>query len=161
MNEQLPDGWVEVSLSDVCTKPQYGWTSKAGKEGKIKYLRTTDISNGDLNWETVPFCIEEPDNIDKYQVRKNDILVSRAGSVGLSFRITEDVDFPAAFASYLIRFQPTEVALPQLVEYFLQSDAYWNQISDFSAGIAVPNVNGSKLETLVLPSRPSLNKPAS
>lgn len=154
MNEQLPDGWVEVTLSDVCTKPQYGWTSKAGKEGKIKYLRTTDISNGDLNWETVPFCIEEPDNIDKYQVRKNDILVSRAGSVGLSFRITEDVTFPAAFASYLIRFQPTQVALPKLVEYFLQSNAYWDQISDFSSGIAIPNINGSKLETLVLPLPP-------
>lgn len=154
MENNLPKGWIECKLGDVCSKPQYGWTSKAGKSGNIKYLRTTDISDGSLNWDEVPFCIEEPADKEKYQVRKNDILVSRAGSVGLSFRIKEDVSFDAVFASYLIRFKSYDDATARLLEYFLQSKLYWDQISDFTAGIAIPNVNASKLEELSIPLPP-------
>lgn len=154
MKNNLPKGWIECSLGDVCTKPQYGWTSKASKNGKIKYLRTTDISNGNLNWETVPYCLDEPSDILKYQVYKNDILVSRAGSVGFNFRITDDVNFKAVFASYLIRFRTFDEITSRYVEYFLKSESYWKQISDFTAGIAIPNVNASKLEGLRIPISP-------
>ena len=147
-------GWIECALGQVCTKPQYGWTSKASKKGKIKYLRTTDISDGKLDWSTVPFCIEEPSEIEKYQVYKNDILVSRAGSVGFNFRIKEDVSFKAAFASYLIRFKAFDEVTAKYIDYFLKSESYWKQISDFTAGIAIPNVNASKLEELVIPVAP-------
>lgn len=154
MENRLPSGWVHCSLGDVCSKPQYGWTSKAGKSGKIKYLRTTDISDGSVNWNTVPYCVELPPDINKFQVRKDDILVSRAGSVGYNFRIKDDVPFPAVFASYLIRFKAHDSITAQYIDYFLKSKEYWNQISDFAAGIAIPNVNASKLEELILPLPP-------
>jgi type I restriction enzyme S subunit len=141
-------------LGDVCSKPQYGWTSKAGKSGKIKYLRTTDISDGIVDWITVPYCVELPPDVNKFQVRKNDILVSRAGSVGYNFRIKDDVPFPAVFASYLIRFKAYDPITAEYIDYFLKSREYWNQISDFAAGIAIPNVNASKLEELILPLPP-------
>jgi type I restriction enzyme S subunit len=40
------------------------------------------------------------------------------------------------------------------VEFFLRSEGYWRAISEFTAGIAVPNVNASKLASLVLPLAP-------
>src|SRR5437773_10915648 len=131
---QLPEGWSQTTLGNICSKPQYGWTSKASRKGRIKYVRTTDISNGLIDWEDVPFCELEPDDIEKFRVRENDILVSRAGSVGVSFRI-KDVPYDAVFASYLIRFNPLECVLPKYVEYFLRSYDYWRAISEFSAGI--------------------------
>lgn len=154
MENNLPQGWAECSLGDVCSKPQYGWTSKAGNSGQIKYLRTTDISNGNLNWEKVPYCIELPNEIEKYQVKRNDILVSRAGSVGFNFRIKEDVPFNAVFASYLIRFKAYDDITARFIDYFLESENYWRQISDFTAGIAIPNVNATKLEELLIPLPP-------
>jgi type I restriction enzyme S subunit len=154
MENNLPQGWAKCSLIDLCSKPQYGWTSKAGGSGVVKYLRTTDISRGDVAWDLVPYCVEEPKEVQKYQVKKDDILVSRAGSVGFNHRIKDDVPFAAVFASYLIRFQPYDETLAHYIEYFLRSEEYWSQISDFTAGIAIPNVNASKLEQLDIPLPP-------
>jgi type I restriction enzyme S subunit len=58
------------------------------------------------------------------------------------------------FASYLIRFKPLDGIPPKYVEFFLNSDSYWRSISEFSAGIAVPNVNASKLASLEMPLAP-------
>src|SRR5262249_5389775 len=80
----------------------------------------------------------------------------RAGSVGVSYRVT-DVPCEAVFASYLIRFNPLDGVLPEYVSYYLRSDSYWQAISELSAGIAVPNVNASKLAQLEIP-LPPLNE---
>jgi len=77
MSDELPQGWAIATLGEICSKPQYGWTCRAAKEGAIKYLRTTDISGGRIDWDTVPFCEEVPDDTGKYRVQSNDILVSK------------------------------------------------------------------------------------
>ena len=151
--DDLPQGWAATTLGEICSKPQYGWTCRAAKEGKIKYVRTTDISDGGIDWASVPYCEEAPEDVEKYRVTQNDILVSRAGSVGVSFRIA-NVPCDAVFASYLIRFKPRDGIPPKYVEFFLNSDSYWRSISEFSAGIAVPNVNASKLASLEMPLAP-------
>jgi type I restriction enzyme S subunit len=103
----LPNGWTLSTLGEISTKPQYGWTTKANHEsGKVKLLRTTDITSGQINWATVPYCSKEPDDLDKYLLKPGDIVISRAGSVGVSYLLTE-ID-NAVFASYLIRFRPIE-----------------------------------------------------
>ncbi|NPA07706.1 MAG: hypothetical protein GXO46_01780 [Chlorobi bacterium] len=151
MEKELPKNWVRTELGEITSKPQYGWTSKAGLDGDVKYLRTTDLSRGKVDWDLVPFCIDIPDDISKYQVEKDDILISRAGSVGLSYRIEESPE-KAVFASYLIRFKPYINA--KLIEYYLKSSDYWNAISDVSAGIAVQNINAPKLSGLKFPLPP-------
>jgi len=152
MND-LPKGWIITTLGEICSKPQYGWTCRAAKTGQIRYLRTTDISGGSIHWEHVPYCEEPPDDIEKYRVKKDDILVSRAGSVGISHRI-EEVPLDTVFASYLIRFNALNGIESKYVEYYLRSEGYWRSISEFTAGIAVPNVNASKLASLELPLAP-------
>jgi type I restriction enzyme S subunit len=156
MGETLPIGWIKTCLAEVCSKPQYGWTTSAINTGNIKLLRTTDISNGKIDWEKVPYCQKEPDDLGKFLINENDILVSRAGSVGISYRITKrELSHQAVFASYLIRFCP--LAQPSFIGYFLKSHQYWSFISDSSLGIAVPNVNASKLSELPVP-LPPLNE---
>lgn len=144
----LPIGWVTAFLENVCSKPQYGWTTKATKNsGKLKLLRTTDITSGSINWENVPYCISEPKIPEQYFLKKGDIVVSRAGSVGKSFLIKDNLN-NAVFASYLVRFSP--LILHEYVYYFMQSRKYWSQIEESSSGIAVPNVNASKLSKINL-----------
>jgi type I restriction enzyme S subunit len=147
---KLPEGWCWATLEDVADGPQYGWTASAAATGKVRLLRTTDISSGKLNWATVPFCSESPEDIEKYLLHDGDIVISRAGSVGKSFQVTAPLR--AVFASYLIRFQPRMNG--KYLHYFLQTHAYWVQIGERSAGIAVPNVNGSKLKSVRLPLAP-------
>ncbi|MBD2003844.1 MULTISPECIES: restriction endonuclease subunit S [Cyanophyceae] len=149
----LPNGWAGTTLGDICSKPQYGWTCSASSTGTLRYIRTTDISSGRINWDRVPFCLDVPENLEKYRIQKNDILVSRAGSVGISYRI-EEIPVDAVFASYLIRFKPLEWIIPKYIEFYLKSESYWRSISDFTAGIAVPNVNASKLAEVKIPLAP-------
>jgi type I restriction enzyme S subunit len=150
---ELPIGWAYSKLSEICTKPQYGWTTKAKKEGPgVKFLRTTDISSGKINWETVPFCSTLPGDLEKYLLKRGDILVSRAGSVGVSIEIE---DCPRAiFGSYLIRFRALEPIQTRYVSLFLKSSKYWSQIADNTSGITIPNVNATKLQQILLPLAP-------
>jgi len=146
----LPEGWCWATLEDVADGPQYGWTASAAATGRVRLLRTTDISSGKVDWATVPFCSENPADVDKYVLREGDIVISRAGSVGKSFLISKPLR--AVFASYLIRFQPRMDG--KYMHYFLQTRSYWAQIGERSAGIAIPNVNGSKLKSVRLPLAP-------
>ena len=151
--EELPPGWASTTVGDICDKPEYGWTTKAVKDGSgVKLLRTTDISKGTINWAAVPACEQEPPSADKYLLKRGDIVVSRAGSVGLSALIG---DCPKAFfASYLIRFRALKGISVEFLQFFLQSPSYWEQIAKESAGIALQNVNAKKLAALILPLAP-------
>ena len=149
----LPDGWVMTTLGDLCLQPQYGWTTKATvNEGKAKLLRTTDISRGRLEWETVPYCAKEPKELVKYLLEEGDIVISRAGSVGLSALIGPCPE--AVFASYLIRFRRMDGVDEKYLYQFLQSPEYWEQVSQQTVGIALQNVNAKKLARVSLPFPP-------
>jgi len=150
VKRNIPDGWEWSTLGSISEKPQYGWTTKANHEsGEIKLLRTTDITSGHIDWTTVPFCSEVPDHIDKYLITSGDILISRAGSVGVSFLINNPQR--AVFASYLIRFRPKESVRAKYFYYYLKSPDYWGAIGASKSGIAVPNVNATKLARVPIP----------
>jgi type I restriction enzyme S subunit len=149
-DNSLPNGWICKTLGDVCLPPQYGWTTSAASEGGLHLLRTTDITSGDIDWNTVPYCSQEPPDIEKYLIRDGDIVISRAGSVGYSHLIKNPK--PAIFASYLIRFRP--FINKRFIAFFLQSPSYWQAISEKSLGIAIPNVNATKLKQIPVPVPP-------
>jgi len=142
-----------ASLGHICGTGQYGWTTKAVSRGSVKYLRTTDITKGRIDWHSVPYCQETPSDLDKYRIQDDDILISRAGSVGFSILI-KNIPSPTVFASYLIRFIPSKNIEPRYVAYSLRSPEYWQQISNASTGIALANVNARKLAELRVPIAP-------
>ena len=89
--------------------------------------------------------------MEKYLLKDGDIVISRAGSVGFSYLVKEPEQ--AVFASYLIRFRP--VIIDELfLSYFFKSSAYWRAISESKLGIAVQNVNATKLRKISLPIAP-------
>lgn len=147
---ELPRGWMWTRLGEICLDPQYGWTTSAAAKGSLRLLRTTDITSGDIHWDAVPFCKEEPPDKQKYLLKDGDIVISRAGSIGYSHLIKTPKE--AVFASYLIRFRP--LANEVYLAYFLKSPSYWESISEKSLGIAIPNVNASKLKQVAVPLSP-------
>jgi type I restriction enzyme S subunit len=146
----LPASWVTTKLGDICTHPQYGFTTKAADEGKLKFLRTSDITSGHIDWDTVPYCRDEPDSPEQYLLEDGDVVISRAGSVGFSYLLK--MPPRSVFASYLIRFRP--LIDKQFFAYFLISPFYWTEIAGNKVGIAVGNVNASKLREIPFPLPP-------
>ncbi len=151
--EKLPFGWALETLGSLCEKSQYGWTTKADKlGGDIKFLRTTDITPGVVDWQSVPYCMEAPADLEKYLIKDGDILISRTGSIGVNYLVVKPE--PAVFASYLIRFRPKKTISTKYLKYYLQSPAYWRAINAGKKGIAVQNVNATMLSRIPIPVAP-------
>lgn len=146
----LPHGWSYSTIGEVCLGAQYGWTTSGAKQGDLHLLRTTDITKGSIDWASVPYCKDCPQEAEKYLLNDGDILISRAGSVGYSYLIRNPKK--TIFASYLIRFRP--LINERYLSLFLKSPSYWKSISEKSVGIALANVNASKLKQIVVPIAP-------
>jgi type I restriction enzyme S subunit len=147
----LPKGWQSARLGDLCEPSQYGYTAKAGTSGNIHFLRTTDITSGLIDWNSVPFCNVDEETRKKYFLHDGDVVISRAGSVGFSFLIRQPR--PSVFASYLIRFRPR--IDPDYFRHFLSTPSYWSAISEQSLGIALQNVNATNLSEIIVPVAPA------
>jgi len=150
----LPDGWEWKTVNDLAEDIQYGYTQSANDEPVgPKFLRITDIQDGQVNWDTVPYCECSEQDIQKFKLESGDIVFARTGATtGKSFLIRECPD--AVFASYLIRLRLKSEANTKYFYYFLQSSDYWSQIMTVKKGSAQPGVNATILATLQLPLAP-------
>ena len=115
-------------------------------------MRITDIQNGKVNWDTVPFTtVKSP---DPYILKRGDIVFARTGAtVGKSYLLS-DIPYDSVYASYLIRIRLLDCVLPEFIYQFFNSDQYWDQITDKSVGVGQPNCNGTSLKNLLLPLAP-------
>ena len=152
---RIPDTWIATELGQLADSVQYGHTAKSSSENVgPRFLRITDIQDGSVDWSTVPYCSIQQDEIAKYRLNSNDLVFARTGAtVGKSFLIKGKIP-ESIFASYLIRVRLSAALVPQYTYYFFQSGNYWRQVSDSSAGIGQPNVNGKKLAALQIPLAP-------
>lgn len=149
----LQNHWRELEVSEICEKPQYGYTASATSQPiGPRMLRITDIQNGKVDWSSVPFCdCTEP---RKYLLKENDILIARTGgTTGKSFLISQKCP-ESVFASYLIRLRVKKLVTPQYLYKYFQSPSYWTQIIDELSGTGQPNVNGKKLAAIRVPVPP-------
>lgn len=150
MSNTLPKNWTISTLGEISLPSQYGFTAKAQLSGNIHYLRTTDITSGSIDWNNVPFCDVSNDDLEKFKLYDGDILISRAGSVGYSILVQNPKS--SVFASYLIRFRP--LINSKYLSYYLNTPQYWDLVKQESAGIAVQNLNASKLSNFTIPIAP-------
>jgi type I restriction enzyme S subunit len=150
--------WPEVTLADVCDKPQYGAIAKGSKlPVGPRFVRQTDITTGRIDWDTVPHCDLELADFEKYAITTGDLLISRLGA-GVGTAATVDDGNGAVFAGYLVRFQPnTTIADPQFVGYQLRSRAWWNHVHGFRSGAAQPTLNAKQMGAFKFP-LPSLEE---
>ena len=67
-------------------------------------VRISDIQEGKVIWNTVPYCDIDETKISNYLLKENDILFAQSGTVGKSY-IVKNVKEEAIYAGYLIRTQ--------------------------------------------------------
>lgn len=149
---EIPESWKWCHMKDITQKIHYGFTASATETGNAKLLRITDIQDGCVNWNTVPFCEVPKNKMASYKLKENDVVIARTGgTIGKSFLLT-GISEDAVFASYLIRLIPnTEIVDPRFLMVFLNSPEYWQQLKAMSKGTGQPNVNAKSLSTLLIP----------
>jgi type I restriction enzyme S subunit len=158
---KIPREWKVKKLGEITTEMYYGLTAKAVERGTgLRMLRTTDIKDYKVDWSSLPYC-EVTDyrnyNLRKYLLRKNDIIISRAGTAGVSVLVDRDFD-DIIFGSYLIKVRLNEAFVhPKFIHYYMQSDLYWKQILPRQAGSTLKNISIPILKSIIIP-LPSINE---
>ena len=150
----MRQGWSYNFLGEI-SSINYGYTAKASFEADgPKFLRITDIQNGNVNWATVPSCSISEEDYDKHRLFENDIVFARTGATtGKSYLIGQTED--AVAASYLIRLRlECEDVLPAFVTWYFQTTNYWNAVTSGITGSTQGGFNASKLKNLTIPLPP-------
>ena len=151
---EIPDSWSWERWGNLSQSIQYGYNAPALNQGDIRMVRISDIQNGDVLWESVPYCNINQDEIGTYLLQENDILFARTGgTVGKSFLVKE-TPYPAIYAGYLIRTRYSRLLSSQYMKYFMESNLYWTQLKDGTIATAQPNCNGKTLGKMILPIPP-------
>ena len=146
---ELPEGWEWTRLGCITDVIQYGLSNSAESTGDYRLLRITDIQNGCVNWDTVPFT--STDEPEKYLLHNDDIVFARTGAtVGKSFLIT-DLPYASVYASYLIRIRLINGISANYIYHFFNSYCYWEQVTDKAVGVGQSNCNGTALRELFIP----------
>lgn len=140
--------WEEITLTEICTDISYGYTESASTE-KVgpKFLRITDIANGRLLWDKVPFCPITESNFEKYRLYPGDIVIARTGATtGANYTVKINDPKDVVFASYLIRYQINkEIAFPSYIGHILRSSSWKDYVSAIAGGSAQPGANAKQL----------------
>lgn len=150
----IPESWKWVRWGDLSQSIQYGYNAPAQEKGRIKMVRISDIQDGKVLWDTVPYCDIKEDEIPTYMLGANDILFARTGgTVGKSY-LVKGVPEEAIYAGYLIRTQYSSLLCPEYMKYFMESQLYWEQLRNGTIATAQPNCNGKTLSKMILPLPP-------
>ncbi len=79
-----PRGWEIFYLFELSVKIDYGVTASAvARPIGPKFLRITDIQDGMVNWEAVPYCDISENEKKKFTIQTGDIVFARTGATNL------------------------------------------------------------------------------
>ena len=150
----IPESWKWVRWGNLSFSIQYGYNAPAKKSGRIRMVRISDIQDGKVVWDSVPFCDIKEVEIPTYLLSINDILFARTGgTVGKSY-IVKEIPEEAIYAGYLIRTRYSDMLCPEYLYYFMQTHLYWTQLRNGTIATAQPNCNGQTLSKMILPLPP-------
>lgn len=137
----------EVSLSEVCVTITYGYTASATNTNtQTKFLRITDIVPSQIDWESVPYCEIDSNNLAKYKLQVGDIVIARTGATTGWNKTIKSLPYPTVYASYLIKYSINrEIADPFYVGYNLRSSQWYDYVDAIAGGSAQPGANAKQL----------------
>lgn len=133
----------------------YGANEPADRadESEPRYIRITDIRGDgtlrDDTYRSLPIDLARP-----YLLKSGDLLFARSGAtVGKTFlHETDEHDFPACHAGYLIRARiDSRRAIPRFVYYWTRTHRYWDEIGLALIQATIPNVSAERYANLPFP----------
>lgn len=141
--------WPTLTLDEVCLRGKgiYGLNAAAIDDPRgPRFLRTTDMISGRIEWAGVPSCDIAVDARSKYGLQAGDIVVSRIGANAGASAFVRSPPEGAVFAGYLVRFRPVpERVNPRFLGYALQSPGWREYVNGARTGSAQPQFNAVRM----------------
>lgn len=152
-------GWEKGTIRDLCFEVKYGTSQKASNNGAFPYLRMNNITyEGYMDFSDLKYINMEGLNLDKYSVKRGDILFNRTNSkelVGKTGLIQTDERY--IIAGYLIRVRVNQLANPFYLWAFLNSKWAKITLKNMCKNIVgMANINAQELQDIKI-LRPPIN----
>jgi restriction endonuclease S subunit len=141
-----PAGWAEVRLEDICELVP-GAPTHDEPDGAVPVLKPRNLITGRLAGPTDRISAEEAAKRHRYQVRPNDILCARTGSLG-KVGLAEVEQEGWIFGTGLICMRPSQQVDPQYLSIYLTHPAVVDWIFRHARGTAIPSISSKVLNTL-------------
>jgi len=148
-----PMGWDSGTIRDIVTEVKYGTSKPANEGGQYLYLRMNNITyDGYLDLSSLKHIDVPGNEIEKYIVRKGDVLFNRTNSKELVGKTCVfDLDEPMVIAGYIIRIRLNQRAIPAYLSATLNSE-YGKQTlrSMCKAIVGQANINAQELQDIAI-----------
>lgn len=143
----LPDSWEWCTLPNIA-KIDLGKTLDSAKNTgkKHQYLRSVNIRWGSINLSDIKEMRFEDDEIDRYNIQKNDLLICEGGDVGRSCVWTYDKEILYQNALHRVRF--FDRCNPFFFMYYMMYYESKGIIKDLCKGVTIKHLTGNVLSVL-------------
>lgn len=148
MSNPVPEGWTSTKVSEFTLEHKQGYYTQDQYTLDGKYLiRITDLLNPHINYDGMPKLEIAEKEFNQFKVEVGDFLFARSGAIG-RYGIVEK-DYPAVFASYLIRFRfdPHRIST-RYFGYAYESDLCQKQLGAIIQGSSNININADNIKNL-------------
>nr|WP_248309054.1 restriction endonuclease subunit S [Devosia sp. MC532] len=138
-------------IGDLLESATYGSSGKAGQIGAYPMLRMGNLTNnGQMDYADLKYIDLSEDEIDRYTVRRGDILFNRTNSAELVGKTAVfDRDEPYAFAGYLVRARTKSEFSPEYVSGYLNSPHGKKTLRGMAKSIVgMANINAKEMQAI-------------
>ena len=150
---EIPDSWVWVKLKDIAVS-ELGKTLDRGKNsgGSFDYLCALNVKWCSFDLTTVKQILLEDCELERYLVRKGDLLICEGGDVGRAAIWESDKEIYYQNALHRVRFKDNINQYFYL--YILQYYKMKGLIDKVSSGVTIKHFTQSSMQKLVFPLPP-------
>ena len=146
-----PMGWEVKTIGEIASDVKYGTSAKASDSGKYKYLRMNNLTyDGYLDLSDLKFIDVSEDELEKYVVRKGDVLFNRTNSTELVGKTAFfDFDEDMIIAGYIIRVRLNEAVSPVFFTRFMNMEFMKKQLRSMAKGaVNQANINAQEMKSI-------------
>lgn len=120
----------------------------------VPFIRVSDVSITGIDNPSIMIPESVEPNIDRLYPKKDTILFSKDGSVGIAFKITEDMKAITSSALLHLRVNNTSEILPDYLTLILNSEIVQLQAERDASGAIIQHWKLSDIEKVVIPILP-------
>jgi type I restriction enzyme S subunit len=146
-----PRQWKLGKIGDLLESTQYGTSEKADGVGEYPILRMGNITtDGRMDFDDLKYIDLSAQDVDKYTVRRGDILFNRTNSAELVGKTAVfNRDAPFAFAGYLVRARVKSGVSPHYVSGYLNSRHGKATLRGMAKSIVgMANINAREMQSI-------------
>ncbi|TMR80441.1 restriction endonuclease subunit S [Streptococcus pseudopneumoniae] len=145
-------------LGELVEEVRYGTSLPATLNGKYGYLRMNNITEGgQLNIQNLKHIDIPEEDLEKYVVRKGDVLFNRTNSLELVGKTCiYELDYDMVIAGYIIRIRTKNNILnPRYLSEFLNFPSTKKFLRNIAKGaVNQANINAKELQNISIPLPP-------